>query len=357
VSFTRYAVIMAGGSGERFWPLSRRLRPKQLLRLTNPDETLLEEAVNRIEPLVGRENTVIATATHLERPIREAGLLPPTNVVAEPDKRNTLGCLVWAAGVLSARHENPDEVSMAVLTADHKIGLPEAFRRTVDRALGIAEQTGALVTIGIVPDRPETGYGYIEFDHAALVGTGSKVTSFREKPSLEAAKEYLSEGRFLWNSGMFFWTLKSFYDELRDAEPEVERLAQVIANSLRLGKKERAEEAFQELPNRSIDYVLMERAKKVAVVPSEFPWDDVGAWDSLERTMPVDEHANVVQGQVLAVDTVNSILYNENPAQTVTIVGGDNLIVIVTGDAVMICPKSDAQRVKEIVAQVPKELL
>ena len=155
----RVAVIMAGGSGERFWPLSRKLRPKQLLRLTDPEKTMLQEAVDRIAPLVGRENVYVATASHLADPIRAAKIVPDANVIAEPDKRNTLGCLCWVVATFMAR--GISDVSVSILTADHIIGSPEVFRQTVDRALTLSEDTNGLVTMGVSPTRPEIGYGYI----------------------------------------------------------------------------------------------------------------------------------------------------------------------------------------------------
>lgn len=352
----RYAVIMAGGSGERFWPLSRKHRPKQLLKLTSTTETLLEEAVRRIEPLIGIDRVIIATTPHLEESIRSARLVAPSNVIAEPDKRNTLGCLAWAAGVLASR-EGGTDVSMAVLTADHKIGNRTTFRQTVSRALSTAEDTGSLVTIGVVPTRPETGYGYIEFDDSAAVGGGWRVKSFREKPDLESAQKFVEAGSFLWNSGMFFWTLDAFYGEIAQADSAMASSARDIASCLSENDTEGAEAAFQRLPSKSIDYALMEKARQVAVVPAEFAWDDVGAWDALERSIGTNSDGNVLQGRTVLIDAADSIVYNENPDQTVAMVGVHDVVVVVTKDAILVCPKGDAQRVKEIVGQLPGELL
>lgn len=344
----RYAVIMAGGSGERFWPLSRRTRPKQLLKLTDPDLTMIEEAVERIEPLVGRDRVILATATHLEGPLREPQVVPDANVIAEPDKRNTLGCLVWVAAALRGLHPDED-VSMAILTADHKIGEAHAFRDTVRSGLELAEQHGKLVTIGIRPDRPETGYGYIELGDGR-VGEGFEVASFREKPDKAAAQNFVESGRFLWNSGMFFWTLATFESELREVQPEA------YANYRRILKRDDPIGAFRALPNLSIDFALMERSRNVAVVPSRFPWDDVGAWDALDRTLQPNHHGNVSQGDGIDLGSRNCIVVRDEGAPMVATIGLEDIVVVATRDAVLVCKKSEVQRVKEVVARLPEGL-
>jgi mannose-1-phosphate guanylyltransferase len=351
----RIAVIMAGGSGERFWPLSRRLRPKQLLRLTHPEQTLLEESARRIEPLVGNDSIIVATNPILQAPIQEAGVVPSENVWAEPDKRNTLGCLVWTAAMLRARY-GADDVAVAIITADHKIDSPDAFRGCASTALDIAEAEGALVTIGIRPDRAETGYGYIEFESGSPVGGGYRVASFREKPSADIAETYVASGRYLWNSGMFFWTLDTFERELKAAQPEVWTTYQNLCAEVLKGDFEAAADVFRQLPNISIDYALMERASNVAVVPSNFPWDDVGAWDALHRTLETDANGNVQQGDTLMLDCTNSILLNEGNGIKLTAVGLSGIVAIVSKDAIMLCPVDQVQRVKEIVGSLPEEL-
>lgn len=339
---------MAGGSGERFWPLSRKLRPKQLLRLTDPDKTMLQEAVDRIAPLVGQENVYIATATHLAEPIRAAAIVPDANVIAEPDKRNTLGCLGWVAATFSSR--GMAEVSVAILTADHKIEEPEHFRQTVDQALSLAESTGGLVTMGVSPNRPETGYGYIECGEP--LNEGRRVLSFREKPNLELAKSFVESGNFLWNSGMFFWTQCAFMNELTQADSASCQIIDDIVSSLKEDDTETAADHFRRFPNLSIDYALMEKSGNVFVVPAMFPWDDVGAFDSLFRTMPTDENGNVIIGNVLAKDCTNCVLYNESDQGIMSAVGMSNIIMVQTKDATLIAPSDSAQRVKELVGMI-----
>jgi len=343
-----YAFIMAGGAGERFWPVSRMSRPKQLLRLSRPDLSLLEEAVARVVPLFGKENVFIATGKSVELPIRESGAVAPENVWVEPLKRNTLGCLCWAAANLRARHE--DNVGMAIVTADHLISPEEPFRVCIRLALETAQKTGALVTIGIQPTRPETGFGYIELDPATETSDGVfDALSFREKPDVDTARSFLASGNFRWNSGMFFWTLNDFLRELQAAQPEAFAATGRIADALRQNDIEAAERHFADLPNISIDFSVMEKASKVAVVSSRFDWDDVGSWDAIERSFPADGEGNVIYGEAITIDAQSNIVYNDSSKGLVTVLGVQGMLVVVTDDAVMVCPKSDAQRVKEIV--------
>ena len=354
----RYAVIMAGGSGERFWPVSRQNRPKQLLRLTHPEQTLLEEAVLRAEPMFGGGNTFVATGHSLRESILATGLIQAENVLAEPCKKNTLGCLAWVAANLVARHAGKEgEVSIAVLTADHAIGTPDVFRKTLDKALTTAESTGGLVTIGIKPVRPETGYGYVEL--AEVVDASApevfRVSKFREKPDLKTAEHYVGSGNYLWNSGMFFWTLKAFLSEMSHANPEVFQTIVQMATLIRQGSEDAAATVFADLPSESIDYALLEKASQVYTVAGSFPWDDVGAWDALERSLPTDENSNVVLGDAIAVESEGTIIYNDSDRMLATTIGVKDLIIVVTDNAVLVCPKSEAQRVKEILKKLPAD--
>lgn len=349
----RVAVIMAGGSGERFWPLSRQERPKQLLKLASSEATLLEEAIDRITPLIAPEDVYISTTTALAGPIRKAGLgLPPANVLAEPCKRNTAGCLTWVAAELLAKYGD-ENVTMAVLTSDHQIGRPTRFRACVDAALKAAEREAALVTIGIKPTRAETGYGYVEVKETAGKGA-RRVARFREKPNHELALEFLESGRHYWNSGMFFWTIGTLLSELEQASPEHAEALRSIAEALRAGKKPAAEKAFEKLPDISIDYALMERSRNVCMVVSDFPWDDVGAWDALDRSRPHDEHGNVTEGAPVLVDTRESIVVNDvgEDKVAVGVVGLEKVVVIVSRDAVLVAAKDRAQDVRQIVKEL-----
>ncbi len=357
---TRVAVIMAGGSGERFWPVSRRLRPKQLLRLTDPATTMLHEAVERIRPVVPPERVFVATGEHLVAPIRATGVgVPDANVIAEPCKRNTSGCLAYAAAhVLATVEADPAKVSMAVTTADHIIGDPPAFQRAVEAALTAAEEQGALATLGVVPTRPETGYGYIEVEADIRTATDAqtvpvyRVAAFREKPHPDLAEEFVGSGHYFWNSGMFFWRLDTFLDELSHATPGLAEATQAMAEAMRAGDTGRVGEIFEALENVSIDYCLMEKARHVVVARADFPWDDAGAWPVLDRTHPQDDQGNVAAGAPILVDCEDCIVYNDAGAErmAVGVVGARDLAVVVTEDAVLVIPKDRAQDVRRVVS-------
>jgi mannose-1-phosphate guanylyltransferase len=316
--------------------------------LSSPTATMLEEAVERIAPLCGAERVYVSTSAKLAPHIIAAGVVPEDQVLAEPLKRNTLGALVWSVAALIADGYEP-ETSVAILTADHRIAPPAAFRACVEDALSVAETEGGLVTIGIRPDRPETGYGYIEADLGAPRGAGYVAKSFREKPDMETAKQFLAAGSFLWNSGMFFFTLRGFCEALAETQPDAGTALGKVVSALRDGDTEAATTSFETVKNESIDYAVMERVSKVSVVPSRFDWDDLGAWDALERSMPLDAHGNVDEGTTILIDSIGSVVYNEVPTRTVAVLGMKDVIVVCTDNAVLVCPKAEAQRVKEIV--------
>lgn len=347
---------MAGGAGERFWPLSRRLRPKQFLKLASPDRSLIQQTVDRLVPLVGTESVFIATGPHLvSRTVEDLPELARSQVFAEPHKRNTAGCLVWvAANLLASDPAARETCSMAIVTADHRISPDEGFRSTIDAALTVAEATRGLVTIGIPPTRPETGFGYIEVDRSgSKLGTSSvavwPVKRFREKPDEATAAKFVASGHFLWNSGTFFWTLDGFLSELEQVSPELYGSIFQIAAAIRSGDHNTAHQLFEALPSISIDYALMERAKQVFVAEAAFDWDDVGSWDALDRSLHADDSGNVGMGESVLVESQNNIVVNECPEAVVTLLGVSDLAVVVTGDAVLVCPKDRAQEVRKVV--------
>lgn len=356
---------MAGGTGERFWPVSRSKWPKQLLKLTHPDKSMLEEAIDRIAPLIPKENIFIVTSQQLVEAITNncAGV-PAHNIVAEPDKRNTSGCIALGNAVISARFSDtpPSEISCAILTADHVIKDEEGFRTTVDRALTHAETTGDLVTIGIRPDRPSTGFGYIETSQSTSPNSGAvQVVSFREKPDVTTARQFVASGRYLWNSGMFFWNLEAINKGLLQHLPDVgAQIAKMCDDILSAGATDTQStmksihDNFLAMPNISIDYGLMERADNVAVVPSAFDWDDVGSWDALPRTRGVSDEGNVAIGACSLIDTQDSIVVNhtDNNDMMVAVVGMQDVVVVTTKDGILVCPKDRVQEVKKAVADI-----
>ncbi len=362
---------MAGGSGERFWPLSRKSKPKQLLPLASK-KTMLRESIERISRIIHPEDIYIITGSLLLESIRQAlPMLPAENVIAEPYKRNTAPCLALGAAFIAEKYSDeykPNEISIAVLTADQKIMPNEAFEKTVDEALFYVENNAVLGTIGILPSRPETGYGYIEvdkpFDYDKNKVQIKKVKRFCEKPDEETAKEFVKAGNYLWNSGMFFWRLDVFIDEMAKALPDVGgKIGEMSSCYTKWTTKALPEPLktvapiFEKFPDVSIDYGLMEKSKIVVVAKALFDWDDIGSWDSLERVRKPDENGNILVGKTALVDVTNSVVvnYSSEKKMIATGVGLDNVVIVLTDDAVMVCPKDKVQNVKQIVSLVKEE--
>jgi mannose-1-phosphate guanylyltransferase len=347
----RLGVVMAGGSGERFWPLSTASRPKQLLCLTDPQRTMIQEAVDRLLPVVGPDGVYVSTTVPLAEPIGSAGVVPKGHILAEPLRRNTLGALVWVVASLLASGEK--HASVAIVTADHAIGDAVRFSETIQACLSAAESTGGLVTIGVTPVRPETGYGYIERDESDAVALPNErvahaARSFREKPDEATARSYVESGRFLWNAGMFFFTIDGFRRSLAATQPAAAEILETVAQRLAEGDRTGAEKSFAELESISFDYAVMERAERVHVVESDFPWDDVGAWDALERTLGTNDGGNVVVGPAAVMDSKGCVVYNDAGHVAVGICGLEDVVVVVTDSGVLVCRKEDVQRVREI---------
>jgi mannose-1-phosphate guanylyltransferase len=375
-STRRIAVVMAGGSGERFWPLSRQKKPKQLLRLTSPNQTMLEEAVSRLVPMIPPKDIYVVTGQHLIEPIREAHVgVPDENVIAEPCKRNTTGCLAYATAHILAKYaDDADELSsslaqarfsMAIVTADPAISDGESFRKTIAAALSAAEQHEALGVVGIVPTRPDTGYGYVRIsaENGPLAGYDGpvkvyRVARFHEKPSREKAGEFVESGRCFWNSGMFFWKISTFMQEIEAARPAVAGAIIAMAEAMRSGRHETVAGIFEEIENISIDYALMEHARNVVMARADFSWDDVGAWPALERIQPRDNNGNTVVGSPVAIGCRDCIVYDStDPSKhdmSVAVVGAEGLVVVVTDDAVLVIPKDRAQDVRYAVEELKR---
>lgn len=369
----RTAIIMAGGSGERFWPLSRKRKPKQLLKLASEEKTMLEESIERISELIPPEDVYIVTSETILETIRRAiPILPEENVIAEPHKRNTAPCLALGAAFIKAKYGkmgfSAENISIAVLTADQSVSPKEGFVETVDAIMRFVEDKDELGVIGIPPSRPETGYGYIEtaepIEGDSPTKSIKKVLSFTEKPSLETARKYLEKENYLWNSGMFFWRLDFFIDEMKRRLPEVggkiDLMAEKYKNKTHFalpGALESVSDIFEAFPNISIDFGLMEKTRDAAVVKAFFEWDDVGSWDSLDRIREMDENNNIVEGEASLLDSKNTTVINSSSGRKIIVagLGLENMIVAATDDAVLICPKSQAQNVKKSVADIKEK--
>jgi mannose-1-phosphate guanylyltransferase len=347
-----FAVILAGGSGTRFWPASRRARPKQLLPLgKRSDQSLIAATVRRIEPLCPPERTLIATGAHLLEATRRAlPWLPDSSFLGEPVARNTAPCIGWASAI--ARRRDPDALVM-VLPSDHHVGDEPGFREAVARALAAAQQ-GALVTIGIAPNRPETGYGYIEADQELSPGV-RRVARFVEKPSRERAEQYLASGRHYWNAGMFFFRAEVMLQALAAHAPEIAGgVARIEAAAARGAEAERAEteRVFAEVPSISIDYAVMEKAQPLWVVPASFGWNDLGSWESAWELGDQDADANVASPGCVLVDARGNLvqdLSSSEKRKLIALVGVENLCVIETDDALLVIPRERSQEVRHVV--------
>ncbi len=351
-----YAVIMAGGSGTRFWPLSRRARPKQFLAIGTP-RTLIEETVGRLAPLIPPERAMVVAGEGHVPAIR--GLLPDQWLVTEPCARNTAPCVGLAAIHLMAR--DPDAV-MAVLPADHHIADAAGFRRLIAAAEERARE-GEIVTLGIRPDRPETGYGYIHYNREDTLATSSGVEvcgvrRFVEKPPKAVAERYLAEGGYLWNSGMFIFTARRILSDIRRYLPAMAAALDRIA--LALGTPAEAEvtaREFNGMESVSIDYGVMEHAERVRVVPADIGWNDVGHWAALADFGTPDAAGNVVSGlgdrpgNVALIDTRDAIVQS-SAGRFIALLGVDNLVVVDTPDALLLCARDRVQDVRRVVSRL-----
>jgi mannose-1-phosphate guanylyltransferase len=335
-------VILAGGIGSRFWPVSTPTRPKQLLPLAG-DLPLIRQTVDRIAPLVPPERLRILTGERLARPILDA--LPGCGreqLLLEPRARGTAPVLVWAAHTIA--RSDPEAV-MASLHADHVIEPDDAFRALLAEMARAAVAHERLFTIGAVPTRPETGYGYIR-PGAPLAGAARAVAEFVEKPAREVAERYVAEG-YLWNTGLFVWPVGLFLDEIRRHTPEV-------ADCLTLLDAGDVEGFFAAAPTLSIDEGLLERSGRVAVMPADFRWDDVGAWDAVGRTRACDAAGNVAVGDAHLIDAKGCIAWADDGA--VVVFGAENLVVVRAGDITFVAPRERTAELKRLLDRLPPEL-
>jgi mannose-1-phosphate guanylyltransferase len=351
-----YALILAGGSGERFWPLSRRARPKQLLRLV-AKETLLEQTVARLEGLIPRERLLILTNVEQEAAVRE--LLPDVpkeNIVAEPAKRDTAAAVALGAGWVALRDHS---ATMIVLPADHVIKDTAAFQKTLAMAAAAAEETGALVTIGVKPTWACPGFGYIEQGEAVRLRSVAAETAvhhvvrFREKPNADLAESFLRKGNFRWNAGMFVWSVPSVLSEFNRHTPELASFISQVRAQDNFEKTVR--ERFAKLPKISFDYAIMEKADRVLVVEATFDWDDVGSWRAVAQYFKNDAEGNAANCEITTMDSTNNLVFNAD-GTTIALLGVHNLIIVRTPDAVLICHRHQAEKIKNLVGKLPEAL-
>ena len=343
------ALIMAGGRGERFWPRSRKTLPKQFLSLTGDGRTMIQLTVERLLPMMGIEDIYISTNESYRELVKEQlPGLPAENILCEPVGRNTAPCIGLGAVHIQKKY---GDALMLVLPSDHEIVMKDVFRETLEKVCNIAEQGPNLVTIGITPNYPETGYGYIKYRPDAPFEAGFEVERFVEKPPLELAKQYLASGQYLWNSGMFGWKVSTLLENMKTYMPE--NFIRLTAIREAVGTPEEDAVLKKEFPGmdaQSIDYGIMEKADHIYTVPGSFGWDDVGSWLAVERLQKADENGNVITGDVLTTGTSNCIIQGDR--QLIAAVGLKDIVVVDTEDAILILNKENAGDIKKILEQL-----
>ena len=346
-----YAVVMAGGKGERFWPQSRANHPKQLLRLIG-NLTLLEQTVERLKPLVPSENILIITNQDYVAPMQSLlKNLPLENIIGEPIGRDTAPCVALAAGIVRAKAGNDDAV-MFLLPADHVIRDVEAMRNELADCAELAAEKDSVVTIGVNPASASTGYGYIKCGEQLPGGANTKFfksLGFTEKPNIETAEKFVSDGNYKWNSGMFIWSFKTIMNAFKQHAPHLEAMARRLGEAFSNGDIDSAlVEEYGKCEKISIDYAVMEKIENVIVAECAFDWDDVGSWTALRNQIRPDGNNNVVRGLFESIDSSDNIVVTDNK-HLIAAIDVEDLIIVHTDDATLVCNAKSAQRIKELV--------
>lgn len=348
-----FAVIMAGGGGTRLWPKSREHCPKQMHALAGP-KPLVQEMTERLKRIVGDDRVFIITNSHHALIIKD--LMPDMadRILVDPYRRDTAACIGLAAVYLS---QLDPEAVMGVFPADHYIGMEDEFASVVRAAMETASD-GHVVTIGITPIGPETGYGYIEMAERFGCVDGHdifRVRRFVEKPDRETAEQYVASGRYLWNSGMFAWSIPTvlslFEKYLPDTFERLMRIREAIGTSY---EDEILDREYEQMQRISVDYGIMERLDDILVIPGDFGWNDIGSWTTVSEIAPKDEHGNAVSGIHVGLDTKNCLIHSTD-TKVVATVGVEDLVIVDTPDALLVCRKDRAQDVKKIVDRLKEE--
>lgn len=343
------AVIMAGGKGERFWPKSRKSLPKQFLSLTEDGKTMIQLTVERLKSIVRIDDVYIVTNNEYRNLVLEQIQgIPEENILLEPIAKNTAPCIGLAAMHIKKKYE---DAVMVVLPSDNLIKYNEIYVDTLKDAIAVAEDGKNIITIGITPSYPETGYGYINFqrdENDMKRNNIYKVKRFVEKPDLETAKDYLASGRYLWNSGMFVWKASTILDNFRELMPDMyEGLGRIYET---IGTDEEdiiLQQEFSKFKGESIDYGIMEKANNIYTIPGSFGWDDVGSWLSLERINKTNDDGNVIKGNVITINSKNSIIQARD--KLIATIGIEDLVIVDAEDALLISNKNNTQDVKKVI--------
>lgn len=340
-----YGVIMAGGGGTRFWPLSRQEKPKQILNLSGKD-TMIGETVSRLSLVVPKEDIFIVTNEAQRESILFAvgGRIAEDHIMLEPVGRNTAACIGYAAFEVLEKY---GDGILVITPSDAYIRDVSLFAETLKTAVRVALSEDKLVTIGIEPTFPATGYGYMEYDMQSEV-LAKPVLEFKEKPDRATAEVYLKRGNYVWNSGMFIWKASTILGAFQKYLPDIyQKLSQIAEHFGRDTESEVLKEIYPQIRSISIDYGIMEKADNVVVIPAEFGWSDVGSWDMFGVLHEKDKYGNIIIGNQINIDTTNTVSYAKN--KMVATIGVDNLVIVDTEDALLVCSAKEAQRVKEVV--------
>lgn len=355
----RYAVILAGGRGERFWPLSRSAHPKQFVDIFG-GKPLIRHAADRLQGVVPPDHLFVVTSADLVPITREAlPELPPEQIVGEPFGRDTAAACALATELVAHHADQAPEATLAILTADQLMVDIEAFRRTLSDGFERAADPASpsIVTIGIEPTFPSTGFGYIEAADPLPPGPQGtafqRVARFVEKPDADTASAYLAGGRHLWNSGMFLWSIQTFRDALARFQPTLASAFASLAPTIGTPEFEPHLLAlYQTLGKISVDYAIMEKADNIVMARGTFGWDDVGSWTALPNHFPADTQGNVCVGSCHALQSSNNILLSRDPQHLIAVLGANDLIVVHTPDATLVCPRSQAAHLKQLVNSI-----
>jgi mannose-1-phosphate guanylyltransferase len=349
-----YVAIMAGGIGSRFWPMSRTDMPKQFLDILNIGRTLIQSTFDRFATFIPVENIFIVTSAQYENIVKEQlPNVPAQNILCEPSRKNTAPCIAYISYKLNELDPN---ANLICAPADHLITEPAAFVETCTKALHFTSHIKALVTLGIKPTNPNTGYGYIQYESLSVGENIYKVKLFTEKPDKELAKTFVASGDFLWNAGIFVWQVKNIITAFEKNAPELHEVFDGAKNNFNTAKeKETIENIYPLCTNISIDYAVMEKADNVYVIPSSFGWSDLGTWKSAYETIEKDYLENAVGGnEVIVIDATKNMVQVPNK-KLVVLQGLDDFIIVDTKDVLLICKKDKEQEIKEYVAEVKRK--
>ena len=345
-------LIMAGGSGERFWPLSTKENPKQLLKVFS-DKSLIRLAYERVLPLVDENKIFIATNEIQVKALKEdLTNIPDSRIIIEPAFRDTAAAIAYGSTMISKYYDNP---TVVVLASDHLIADEEEFRKVIKIAENEANK-GNIVTLGIKPTYPETGYGYIEVSNSSL-NIPTKSLGFKEKPAYDIAKQYFESGKYLWNSGMFVFEYKTIMDALNKYSQNhydtISKLKKIFDKNEGVKTAELVKDIFMNFEKKSIDFAVMEKADNIMVIPSSFGWNDVGNYLAFEELFSKDENNNVKRNvNSITIDSNNNIIVSDGNYQRISLLGVSNMIIAITKDNILVCNKNDNQRIKEIIKKL-----